>query len=210
VRFPDSRILIFAKAPVAGYAKTRLIPWLGEAGAAALAEGLVRGTLDKVLCAGLAPVELWCAPDVDHPLFRELCQDLRISCHIQHPGDLGERMWRAMAAASRRSPKVLLIGCDVPAMDSDWLAAALTALDEGLDGVLGPVEDGGYWLIGLARVDQRLFTGIPWSGPEVAAATRRRFSELGYRWRELPETWDLDDGDDLARFRALAGARLAE
>ncbi len=204
MRFPDARILIFAKAPLAGYAKTRLIPHLGEQGTAALAAELIHRTVRRIAAARLAPIELWCAPDRRHPLFAELSRGDPLTLHRQCDGDLGARMHHALQDATRRGGRAkILLGCDVPAMESAAVADAILALEGATDAVLGPVEDGGYWLIGLNRPDPRLFEGVAWSTPGVAEETRRRLRQQGLGWKELPLAWDLDDGDDLRRYQRL-------
>jgi len=96
----------------------------------------------------------------------------------------------------------MLVGTDCPVLDVAYLAQAAAALDDH-DAVFGPVEDGGYVLVGLARsVDA--FTGISWSTPETMAATRAKLIALGCRWHELPVLWDVDEPCDLLRWQALA------
>jgi glycosyltransferase A (GT-A) superfamily protein (DUF2064 family) len=128
MRFPSARILVFAKAPVPGQCKTRLIPALGAEGAARLAEDLLCGTLERVTQAGLAPVELWCAPQTRHPLFVRLSERLMLRLEVQHGADLGARMQAAAEAALGRAEQVVLIGTDCPALDADYLQQALQAL----------------------------------------------------------------------------------
>src|SRR5512132_2769582 len=86
------QIAVMAKAPIAGLAKTRLIPALGAAGAARLQRRLTLATLHAAREARLGPVTLWCAPDAGHRLFRALHRTTGIACRSQPDGDLGERM----------------------------------------------------------------------------------------------------------------------
>ena len=193
------RVLVFARAPVPGEVKTRLIPALGEARAAALHRKLVLQCLRAARDSRLGPVELWCAPGADDPFFRECGQRFGASLHAQGSGDLGARMQGAFESALARSRRAILVGSDVPALSPRYLRDADRALAEGKDAVLGPAEDGGYVLIGLSRVDSRLFGGIPWGSADVLAETRRRVAALGWRSQELPALWDLDRPEDLAR-----------
>jgi len=193
------RVMVFARAPTPGEAKTRLIPALGRAGAAALHRRLVMHCLGAATDAQLGPVELWCAPDARDPFFRECERRFGASLHSQGEGDLGTRMRLAFEAAFMRAGRAILVGCDVPALSAQYLRDAERALAGGNDVVIGPAEDGGYVLIGLARCDAELFRGIPWGGPKVLPETRRRVAALGWRMSELPALWDVDRPEDLER-----------
>jgi len=193
------RVMVFARAPTPGEAKTRLIPALGEAGAAALHRRLVMHCLGAATSARLGPVELWCAPDAGDPFFRECEHRFGVSLHPQGEGDLGSRMHRAFESALARAPRAILIGSDIPALSAQYLRDADQALVRGDDAVIGPAEDGGYALIGLSRCDPELFRGIPWGGHEVLSETRRRMTALSRRCRELSTLWDVDRPEDLER-----------
>jgi uncharacterized protein len=192
------RILVFARAPVPGKVKTRLIPALGEAGAAALHRRLVLHCLRTAGESRLGPVELWCAPGADDPFFRE-CERFGASLHVQKGDDLGARMHDAFESALARARRAILVGSDAPALSPLYLRDADRALAEGNDAVLGPAEDGGYVLIGLLRSTAQLFRGLSWGGPEVMAETRLRIAALAWRCRELPTLWDIDRPEDLER-----------
>ncbi len=200
-----SRVAVFARAPVPGEVKTRLVPALGGEGAAALHRALVTRALEAAIAADLGPVELWCAPDARDPFFRSCTERFAVNLIAQHEGDLGERMRRAFESMLGTSARALLIGSDVPAMTAAYLRAADAALAEGCDAVIGPAEDGGYVLIGLRRsgrgVAAGLFEGIAWGGPAVLQETRSRIERLGWRHRELPALWDVDRPEDLSRLR---------
>ena len=179
---------MFAKAPVAGYAKTRLAAHLGVAGAAALQARLIRRSVATALAAGLGEVSLWCTPNRSHPVFAE--HGVRL--YDQAAGDLGERM---LDAFGRFTP-LLLIGTDCPALTADHLIACAAALRDH-DAVFLPAEDGGYVLVGLARPIRELFRDIPWGTPRVMAETRARAA--GLRVAEPAVLWDLDDVTDYQR-----------
>ncbi len=192
-------VIVFARAPEPGKVKTRLIPALGEAGAAALYRRLVLHAIEAAKGADLGPVELWCAPDASQPFFAECARRPGVSLHPQAEGDLGERMRQAFIAALARSARAILVGSDIPALSAQYLRDADRSLADGYDVVIGPAEDGGYVLIGLKRCDPELFREIPWGGPRVLAETRRRIARLGLRCRELPALWDVDRPEDLDR-----------
>lgn len=194
-------LLVFAKAPVPGRVKTRLCPPLTAEGAALLHARLVRQTLSTACAAGGAAVELHCSPSTGDAFFADCAREFGVELRVQSDGDIGARMAHALRGASRAQP-LLLIGSDCPARSADELRDALRKLENGTDAVLGPVEDGGYALIGLTRFDARLFEGIAWSTEQVAAQTLARFADLDYRWATLPTLWDVDRPADLARLRA--------
>jgi len=198
----EQAILVFAKAPVEGQVKTRLIPALGAAGAARLYRGLLHRLIQRLAQARLGRVELWCAPNTQHVDFQRLQGLEGVSLHTQQGVDLGERMANASTQALGRHRRVLLIGVDCPALSLSVLQQAFDWL-QGVDAVLGPAEDGGYVLLGLKRPADCLFQGLPWGGSEVGRLTRRCMQQLEWRWRELPVLWDLDRPEDLARLSEL-------
>jgi rSAM/selenodomain-associated transferase 1 len=193
------RLIVFARAPTPGEAKTRLIPALGKAGAAALHRRLVIHCLRAATDARIGPVELWCASDAADPFFRECKRRFGVSLHSQGKGDLGARMGLAFESALARTGRAILVGSDIPVLSAQYLRDAERALAGGDDVVIGPAEDGGYVLIGLSRFDAELFRGIPWGGPKALPETRRRIAALGWRLIELPALWDVDRPEDLER-----------
>jgi rSAM/selenodomain-associated transferase 1 len=196
------RLLVFARAPVPGAVKTRLIPALGADAAADLHARLLARTLETACAANLAPVELWCTPDADHPAFAGAAGRLGVTLRVQPAGDLGHRMRVALESTLADGGRAVLIGCDCPVLSVDDLAGAFSALADH-DVVLGPAEDGGYVLIGARRVTPVLFDGIDWGGPRVLRQTRGRLVALGWRWHELRTLWDVDRPEDVVRFEEL-------
>ncbi len=206
---PEPALIVFARAPEPGRVKTRLVPLLGQTGAARLHARLVERTLKTALAAGFDNVGLHCSPGIEHVFFIGKKKRYNVFLQSQGGGNLGDRMYRAFKRVLRRHPYAVLIGSDCPALEPADLRAAARALREGADAVLAPAEDGGYVLIGLRRVSRRLFDGIPWGGPQVLAQTRRRLKALRWRWRELRTLWDVDRPEDVARLRRsrLLGTR---
>lgn len=192
-------IAVFARAPVAGAAKTRLIPALGAQAAARLHRQLVLKTLQTAYAAKLGPVTLWAAPDTSHHFFRALSKH-DVTCRAQSEGDLGKRMQHALS--STHPMPTLLIGSDCAPLQASHLVAAAGVLKAGHDAVFLPAEDGGYVLIGLnALASSTLFEGIPWGSSEVMCATRLRLAQLGYSWQEPVTLWDIDHPADLKRWQ---------
>lgn len=195
--YPDARLLVFAKAPIPGRAKTRLAGKLGARGAAGLQARLTRHAVTTVLSARLAPLQLWCAPSKAHAFFAACRRDYPLTLHTQHGADLGRRMQSALACALRDCNYAVLIGSDCPSLTPAVLRDALRALQAGSDVVLVPALDGGYVLIGVRRSAVRLFQGIEWGSAKVLAQTRHRLRQLGLRWVELPALADVDRPGDL-------------
>ena len=195
-------LIVFAKAPVAGQAKTRLMPALGAAGAAELAARLLERAVAAGMSAGFDVVELCAAPDASHPTFGRLAaRHAGLQLSVQGDGDLGARMHRALTRRLVDCGRVLLIGTDAPALDVAALRTAAQAL-AGHDAVFVPALDGGYALVGLSRPQPDLFTGMPWSTPRVMAETRERARRAGLRWAELPAVADIDEPADLIHLPA--------
>ena len=194
-------IAIFARAPVAGEAKTRLIPRLGAEGAAALQHALIHRALATAVAAELGSVSLWCSPECEHPAFVSFSKRFGVPLYQQRGADLGARMFHAFSRLCRER-EALLIGSDCPALTIAELRTAARALQEGNDAVIVPAEDGGYVLVGLRHPVASLFYGIPWGSDGVMDHTRARLRDAGLRWRELPTSWDVDRPEDLDRLRS--------
>jgi rSAM/selenodomain-associated transferase 1 len=194
----SSALAVFAKAPVPGWAKTRLAAALGAAGAAALAARLLEHTLAVATSAGFDHVELCAAPDANHPALQVLvARHARLATSRQGEGDLGARMERALARLLSEHEVALVIGSDAPALDAGRLDAARRALHDH-DAVFVPALDGGYALVGLRRPAPSLFADIAWSSANVMAETRSRARAAGLRWCELEAVADIDEPADLA------------
>jgi rSAM/selenodomain-associated transferase 1 len=192
----STSIAILAKAPIPGFANTRLIPAIGAHAAAVLQERLTERAVATALAAGIGPVILNCAPDATHDTFLKMVARMKITLRPQPQGDLGARM---LAAASASAGPVLLIGTDCPALTEVHLRSAATALHEGTDVVLIPAEDGGYVLLGMRKPQPALFSNIAWGADTVLAETRARIIEHRLMLLERPPLWDVDTEADLAR-----------
>jgi uncharacterized protein len=195
----DIAIAVFARAPIAGEAKTRLMPLLGAEGAASLHRALVRRALATATEAHLGEVTLWCDLDATHPFFAACREEYGVSLRDQPPGDLGERMLGAFEA--HRCP-LILIGSDCPMLTTTLLRQCARELCEGRDAVFLPAEDGGYALVGALRPLDPIFAGIAWSTREVMAQTRARLRAAALSWSEPAIVWDVDRPEDVSRLIA--------
>lgn len=198
------RIALMAKAPLPGLAKTRLVPALGETGAAALAARLLAHALQQALDARLGPVTLWTTPDASHPAFVRAGW-LGVALAVQPAGDLGSRMARVFETGFLLGDApLLLMGTDAPALSAAVLNQAAAELAHH-DAVFVPAHDGGYALVGLcvppagqaAGVLAALFSGMHWSTSRVMADTRTRLAAAGLRHAELPPVHDIDEPADM-------------
>lgn len=198
------RVALMAKAPEPGLAKTRLVPALGDAGAAALAARLLAHALQQALEAQPDSVTLWTAPDASHPAFVRASW-LGVVLAVQPEGDLGQRMARVFEAGfAQGDTPVLLMGTDAPTLGASVLQAAAAELERH-DVVFVPAHDGGYALVGLRAPPTRrlsellaaLFSGMRWSTPQVMSDTRARLAAAGFSHAELPPVHDIDEPADL-------------
>jgi rSAM/selenodomain-associated transferase 1 len=196
----SSTFIVFAKAPLAGQAKTRLVPALGAEGAAALAARLLAHAVQQAAAAAAAlgaGLQLCVTPDIHDPLFAPLVQRYGLILTTQGSGDLGERMHRALTLALAQADRALLMGTDAPALDSALLLQANQALDQA-DAVFVPALDGGYALVGLRAPAPALFSSMVWSTAAVMQDTRVRARQAGLRLVELAPVPDIDVPQDLA------------
>jgi rSAM/selenodomain-associated transferase 1 len=198
----DARpLLVFARAPVAGSCKTRLIPRLGPGGAASVHRQLTAQTLRCALEAD-ASVELWCAPDVRHPFFSSMRTALGVGLRRQSSGDLGRRMAMGLRdALARGASAAVIVGTDCAALTAADIDAAFAALAGGADFVLQPSSDGGFVLIGARVNDPQVLRGVDWSSGSELAQTRARIERRGHRLALLRELWDVDRAADWRRAR---------
>ena len=187
------RVVLFTRWPAPGRAKTRLIPALGADGAAALHRRLTERVVAEMRAAGL-PMELR-VTGAPLPDFRTWL-GAGPALEDQGRGGLGARLRRAAA------PPVLLIGADIPDLRAGHLLQAASAL-EGAPTVIGPAEDGGYYLLGLREPMPWLFGAMPWGTDAVFALTMRRLAARGVTPALLPPLADLDRPEDLLRWPAL-------
>ena len=201
MKFPDSRILVFAKAPIPGRVKTRLRPVMSPEASAQLHRRLIHRTLALATGARLAPVQLWCSPSPAHPFFLDCRKKYDLPLHQQQGRDVGQRMEHALATTLTEADQALLIGTDCPVFKRNDLATSLRQLQHGEKVVLGPAEDGGYVLIGARQVHPSLFHNIDWGTDKVLTTTRQRLRTLNWRWRETRTLWDLDRPADWLRYQ---------
>ena len=198
----DIALVVFAKAPIPGQVKTRLCPPLTPDEAATVHGSFVLDTLERTRTAVSKyrlPVDryLACAPSSTLPFFKIMEERQAVRLLDQEGDDLGARMDRAIVALFARGyHRVVIVGTDVPSLPLEHYQQAVHLLD-GLDVVLGPALDGGYYLIGLKQPVPALFHDIPWSTDRVLAHTKEKAAGLGLSLGVLPEWRDIDTIEDL-------------
>lgn len=187
------RLVLFTRYPTPGRVKTRLIPALGAAGAAALHRRLTERVIGMLIASGRA-VEVR-TTGAQASAFHRWLGD--VPCMAQGRGHLGARM----ARAAGETP-VILVGADIPDLDIRHIEEAIAALARA-DVVIGPAEDGGYYLLGLARPCPWLFDSMPWGSDRILALTQARLAARGISPVLLDPLADLDRPEDLARWPDL-------
>jgi uncharacterized protein len=193
-----------AKAPVAGAVKTRLQPHLSAEAASALAECFLEDTVNKARTIENQLLIVAYSPAGGREYFAERFKDQKIILTEQRGGDLGERMFSAFefAFAQNLEAEVVMLGTDSPTAPADFIEQAFEFLETNSDAVLGPTEDGGFYLIGLRKpADRRIFENVRWSSPKTFAQARENIMNLNWHLRETPGWYDVDEPRDLERLR---------
>lgn len=185
------RLVLFTRYPVPGTAKTRLIPTLGPDGAALVHKKLTERTVEILRQTG-ASVEIHYSGGDDQTLTAWLGDDL--SYVPQPTGDLTARL----LAAIHPGP-VIFLGSDTPDLTVDHVVAAQRALQRS-EVVIGPADDGGYYLIGLQKPHSFLFEDMRWSTEHVMPDTLARLQQRGMRYEILEILHDCDRPEDLDRW----------
>jgi rSAM/selenodomain-associated transferase 1 len=210
----DRRLLLFTKPARAGRVKTRLIGDLTPVQAAELHAAFVEDLVARLAGASCDLHLAWALEPGE-----ELPGDsgtagmgglAGLPGRRQEGADLGERLYAALAAAAAEAGAVAALGSDHPSLPVEWVERAFAAVEAGARVVLGPAEDGGYYLIAVAApVPRRLFAAIDWSTSRVLAQTLERAAELGITPELLPMAADVDTPEDLDRLaRRLAAGDL--
>ena len=197
-----------ARAPAPGKVKTRLCPPLDPGQAAEFYECVLRDVLGEL--SSSERWDTWIAyAERSRDYFLQFPEP-GISLLPQRGASLGARMHAVFADLCHAGYRqVVLVGSDIPTLQAASVGQACGLLEEGeSDLVLGPAHDGGYYLIGLAQPEERLFGGIAWSTASVLEQTLARARDLELRVRMVPDTYDVDVAEDMERLRRdLEGSR---
>jgi len=203
VKYPRSRVALFAREPVLGQVKTRLYPAIGASRALSLYRSMLGRIAAIIEASSLAAWDLWVSSNPSHECFISICNIRNI--YLQEGEDLGQKMSFSVAQTLARPgiESILIVGTDCPAMSASVIDSALAELDAGIAVVIGPAEDGGYVLLGMRRHIPQLFEGISWGTDVVLQQTLSRLQQLNISYRLLEPLWDVDKPEDLARLKDL-------
>lgn len=193
-------VIIMAKVPTAGNVKTRLQPFLSAKDCADLSEAFLRDAENKAktVCEN---VILAYSPD-------EKINDLKSifpaqNIFVEQTGsDLGEKMLNAFQFAfEQKSDSVVMIGTDSPTFPFDYIEQAFEFLETNSDVVLGKTEDGGFYLIGLRKLEREIFEDVRWSSPDTFEQVFENIHRLNLHLREVPSWYDVDEQKDFEKLR---------
>ena len=200
-------IALLAKAPIPGHVKTRLTPPLEPDRAGRVARALLELTIACIVPAVPARWTLFLDGPTDARLLA-LAADHGLAVEPQAEGDLGARLAAAFRVLrSRGATRTLALGADSPTLDPARVNEAIAALEVD-DLVLGPAEDGGYYLVGTREPHEEIFRGIPWGTSRVLEVTLERAREAALTTRLLPGWYDVDGIEDLRRVRREIAERF--
>lgn len=195
---------MFAKPPVPGQVKTRLIPVLGKNGAAELAKVFLQDTWAS------ASAFSWARPVLaTTERLNGNCLSAFAEVWLQGEGDLGARLERVLRRALEDHPFAIAIGADSPGLPAKFLEQTREALGR-VDAVIGPSEDGGFYLLGLRNCPAGLLSKIPWSGPTTCLETIAKLQAAGLTFHILDDWFDVDTKQDLEKLQALITAKHVE
>lgn len=190
-------LVVFARAPVAGAAKTRLIPLLGPRGASDFHAALVSDTLQKVNALGKRVAPYFFLAGGKYPVSSSLSD---YTLRRQRGADLGERLANAFQTLLKRRHRVLVIGTDMPLLTGRVLLRAFEKLRTS-DAVLGPCPDGGFYLIGLRRLEKGLFRNVRWGSAWAFEDMRTNLQAYNFTCAVLDPVEDVDRTEDVQRLK---------
>ena len=195
-------IVVMAKQPISGLAKSRLGASLGNDAAAGLYEAFLLDTLTVCMSVDATTLVSYAPDDAEARTYFALVAPTAVLAP-QREVSFGERLSNSMSAVFDRGfARVAILGSDIPHLQRSWITGAFAALDDH-GAALGPTLDGGYYLLALAAPEPRLFADIDWSSGRELAQTLQRAGELGLGVQSLPRTFDVDDVDDLRALREM-------
>ncbi|HLM03531.1 MAG TPA: TIGR04282 family arsenosugar biosynthesis glycosyltransferase [Pyrinomonadaceae bacterium] len=189
-------IIIMAKAPIAGTVKTRLEPHLSAERCARLAECFLRDTINKAKSLKIQLILAY-SPAAEIDYFRQIAgENTQL---VEQKGDnLGEKMFSAFEfALARDTDAAVMIGTDSPTFPVDFIERAFELLETGSEAALGKTGDGGFYLLGLRRLDAGIFRRVEWSSAKTFTQVRENIMNLNWRLREVSGWYDIDEAKDL-------------
>ena len=207
-KYPDTAIIVFCKAPIAGQVKTRLMPSLSAEQAVEAHKTLTHHVLSSLSKYQLCHIQFWCSPDTRHSFFSQCAQRYDVSLHQQQGQDLGERMHHAISCALASSSKVLLIGTDCPSLTIEDFEVAINGLNKENDILFSPAEDGGYVMVGMIKPQPLVFLNMTWGHENVFNNSQSRATQAGLNLIQTRQHWDVDTFSDWQRFMKESAQRF--
>ena len=196
----NSAVIIFSKNPVEGCVKTRLIPEWGTEGALHLYKDVLKKTIESVRQSDIDDIYIYCTPDLDNSFLQFCSRQYDLKLVLQQGNNLGERMSNAFVRILKEYSRAIIVGCDCPELSSRDINIANEKLKSKCDIVIGPAEDGGYYLIGMQEPHPEVFENINWGCDSVLADTRNHIETNNLKPFELEQRWDLDRPEDVHRY----------
>jgi rSAM/selenodomain-associated transferase 1 len=194
-------LVIMAKEPQVGYTKTRLCPPLTLDQAAQLYQALLKDSIVLASCLDGIDLAIAVTPPESIDYFKSISPPQTLLVPVDCI-DIGDCLAQVLGNLLNLGyPAALAFNADGPSVPSAYIKAAVDLLSD-YDVVLGPSEDGGYYLVGLKRLHQDIFMGISWSTPLVLNQTLIKIQELGLEVKLLPPWYDVDTAADLERLRS--------
>lgn len=193
-------IIIMAKVPRAGNVKTRLQPFLSAEQCILLSEAFLEDAINKAKRIG-EKLMIAFSPADERGYFDKF-GDENLILTEQKGSDLGERMFNAFQfALSQNSDSAVMIGTDSPTFPADYIEQAFEFLELETDAVLGKTVDGGFYLIGLRKLNREIFENVAWSSGKTFEQTYRNIMKLDLHLREVPSWFDVDEKNDLLKLK---------
>ena len=197
MRYPDAKLIIFAKTPELGKVKTRLIPLLGEQGALDFHVASLRLALEQRVAMHLSSVVLYLQGEAPQWL-STLCEQLNVDIAQQRGEGLGERMLHAATEQLSLASRIVLSGTDCLTLSGQRFSAIYETLGVNDAAIIG-ADDGGYVALGLTQISTELFTRFSFGNDQVYKKTIHAMRALDWRFAELDKTWDVDRPEDIQR-----------
>lgn len=197
----SNALVVMLKAPVAGKVKTRLAQSLGKKDAAMLYRCFIHDTFSRISTLdGVDIIAAYAPRNLEHAIRKLLPQ--RTVLILQKGKDLGERLANIFSQLfSAGYKKIPIIGTDSPDLPIEYIKKSFALLKGKTELVLGPAEDGGYYLIAMSRERKEIFENIPWSTDAVFEKTMEKAKKAGLKSAILPRWYDVDDMNSLMVLR---------
>jgi len=194
-------LIIFAKSPISGEVKTRLIPYITPTEAAELYKAFIADIICNTHKLKCEQVTIAYTPSNAEATFHSICGQ-SVNYLPQKGHNLGERMKNAfMYSFDKGSQRTVIIGTDSPTLPLSYIRDAFDALKE-VPVTIGPTFDGGYYLIGLSEQNAAIFDGVDWSTSRVFSQTLTKIQAINKQLYVLPPWYDVDTSDNLEFLRS--------